>query len=273
MPKQCPYLLDLAGDHAVTCHTGPSLIARHNEVNFTWKRLLCSFGWNCKLEQCCHPESQDRQADTFVFRWANLINYAHDWTITHTLRDKFVNALERPCHESDLSGYDPDKALREAEQAKLNSYPFGLGRPGFLPLAADTFGGFGKLAWGAFEFLHSKIEGLQPSFTFTRLIQTLQIAVLRGVAEQLLRRRLALLPDEILDPVPETVSNVRWAPSLLVSAPRASSSMPRADSPPVNFTPVTPSPVSGPLILPASSAPDSSPPFRTPLFSPSPSDS
>ena len=58
-----------------------------------------------------------------------------------------MNALERPCHESDLSGYNPDKALLEAEQAKLNSVTLEHGRPGFLPLAAGTFGEFGPLAW------------------------------------------------------------------------------------------------------------------------------
>ena len=253
VPKQCSGTLDSFGDHAVTCHTGPSLIARHNEVNFTWYNLLRSFGWNCRLEQRCDPESHDRQADTFVYRWVNLINYAHDWTITHTLRERFVNALERPCHESDLSGYNPDKALLEAEQAKLNSVTLERGRPGFLPLAADTFGGFGPLAWDAFKLLHKKIVGLQPSFTFTRLIQVLQTSVLRGVAEQLLRRRLAIVPDEILDPVPETVSNVRWAPSLLVSAPRVSLPCSRDDSLSADFVSVTPSPAPRPLILPASS--------------------
>jgi len=256
-PKQCLYPLESAGDHAVVCHTGPSLIARHNHVNWIWYSLLCTYGFDCKLEQRCNPSSQDRQADTLVYRWHNLTDYAHDWTITHVLRDRYVEALDRPCRQADpTSVCDPDLALIEAEQAKLSSVNLGPEHPAFLPLAADTFGGFGSLAWEAFKYLHSRIKAFQPSFTFTKLVQVLQIAVLRGVADQLLRRKVALSPEDNLVPAPKSLTFAQWKPVFSCDVPPA----PPNSVATVSFpSSPSPSPAPRPLILPASKSPSSNP--------------
>ena len=61
----------------------------------------------------------------------------------------------------------------------------------FVPLAADTFGGFGDSASDAISKVaaHARLcRGEDFELTRTRLVQRLQVAVMRGVARQLLRR-------------------------------------------------------------------------------------
>ena len=60
----------------------------------------------------------------------------------------------------------------------------------FLPLAADTFGGFGPLAEEAIFKVakHARLRRGVAALTASQLFQRLQFAVLRGVARQVLRR-------------------------------------------------------------------------------------
>ena len=55
-------------------------------------------------------------------------------------------------------------------------------------MAADTFGGFGKDAIKAMKILHDKMAASDKAFPFSRVVQIFQVAVLRGVVNQLIRR-------------------------------------------------------------------------------------
>jgi len=60
----------------------------------------------------------------------------------------------------------------------------------FMPLAADTFGGFGVLAEEAMCKAAREAQLLRGgnALSCTQLRQRMQVAVMRGVARQLLRR-------------------------------------------------------------------------------------
>ena len=108
-PKQCSHNLDPAGDHAVGCHVGPSLIARHDHVKLFWKKLIELHGWKCTLEPKI-DESRFRPADVLVNYWSNLRDGAHDWVIVHPLSDSALNELR-----TGLANLDPHNPLSYAE--------------------------------------------------------------------------------------------------------------------------------------------------------------
>ena len=61
--KQCNKPLDPWGDHAVTCPTGPSRIARHDLLNITWLASLKTAGFHARAEVKVDPDTQRRAAD------------------------------------------------------------------------------------------------------------------------------------------------------------------------------------------------------------------
>ena len=87
---------------------------------------------------------------------------------------------------------DPAAILGDSETNK-NSYAAAVCKEAgidFLPLAADTFGGFGAQAEEALHEVSKNAKLLRGASapTATQLRQRLQVAVMRGVARQLLRR-------------------------------------------------------------------------------------
>ena len=101
--------------------------------------------------------------------------------ITHTLQKSSIAR----------STLDPSGPLLDAEANKVsyaNSVCVANGID-FLPLAADTFGGFGEQAEAAMREVTKNAQLLRgDSLPPTHLRQRLQFAILRGVARQLLRR-------------------------------------------------------------------------------------
>ena len=61
-----------------------------------------------------------------------------------------------------------------------------------MPLAADTYGGFGTEADLALRKVvkHARLFQGESAITATQLRQKLQLAVMRGLARQLLRRQM-----------------------------------------------------------------------------------
>ena len=181
--------MDALGDHAVTCKCGPSRIARHDAVNNTWAFALKGAGLSVKTEVFTDPGTMRRSADTLVDRWEYGRSAAHDWVVSHTLqrtaiapdggRGKNVNfALEQAERKKD------SYAKRVCETRGLD----------FIPLAMDTFGGVGEGTKKAISVAvaHARLHRGNTLYdrTLTRraLLQRLQVAVMRGVARQLLRR-------------------------------------------------------------------------------------
>lgn len=184
-PK-CGKPLDSFGDHAVTCSCGPSRIARHDAVNHMWAFILKAFGFACRLEVMTDPVSQHRAADTHVSDWRSGADAAHDWIVTHLLRP------ENLAHPK-----EPNRAVTQAEADKV-SYARTRCEARhllFIPMATDTFGGFGAEAEKAFTTavargkLHrGTTSEIDISCTVSSVRARVQMATMKGVARQLLRR-------------------------------------------------------------------------------------
>ncbi len=183
---RCSEQLDVFGDHAVCCPFGPSRIARHDGVNSVWAFSLKSAGFVARTEVYTDPESNRRSADTLVDSWEYGRQAAHDWVISHALQKSAL----------DSGGGEPDYAVRQAE-ARKDSYAkkrceeAGLD---FIPLAMDTFGGLGADASRAIGVAVARARIFRSSALSDRstsclgLRQRLQVAAVRGIARQLLRR-------------------------------------------------------------------------------------
>ena len=184
---KCQKEMDIMGDHSVMCPHGPSRTARHDGVNRVWAATLKSAGLAVKVEVFTEPDSMRRSADTLVDGWEYGKSAAHDWTVGHV--------LQRAALEANRSK-NPDFVVNQAEShkdsyAKQRCLSRGLE---FVPLAMDTFGGMGSAARKAVNVAvsHARIFRGNALYdrTLTRrmLAQRLQVAVMRGVARQLLRR-------------------------------------------------------------------------------------
>ena len=181
---RCPEVLDPSGDHAVMCASGPSRISRHDAVNQTWAHALKGAGFHVAVEVHVDPDSQRRSADTLADNWDHGRQCAHDWVVTHALQKEAVTR-KTP---------DPDTALKHAEAYK-NSYAKQRCEErgvDFLPLAIDTFGGFGELAQQAIRKAANGARLMRNedcALSRSRLLQRLQVSAMMGVARQLLRRQ------------------------------------------------------------------------------------
>lgn len=189
----CGEPLDLLGDHAVLCGHGPSRTARHDAVNEKWATQLRAFGFHVKMEVRTDPETKRRAADTWVENWKEGRGAAHDWVITHVWQKE---AEER-------GKTDPNWALEKAEAYKELGAKEDVERRGmlFVPMAADTFGGFGVAAREAVRRAVARgriFEGnalCDRYATQNGMLQSLQVGVMRGIARQLLRRLVVLEED------------------------------------------------------------------------------
>jgi len=189
--KMCGESLDPLGDHAVMCGYGPSRTARHDAVNEKWATQLRAFGFHVQLEVRTDPETRRRSADTWVENWKEGRGAAHDWVVTHVWQKE---AEER-------GKTDPNWAVEKAEAYKELGAKEDVERRGmlFVPMAADTFGGFGVAAREAVRQAVARgriFEGNALSDRYATqkgVLQSLQVGVMRGIARQLLRR---LVPVE-----------------------------------------------------------------------------
>ena len=180
--KKCDRPLDPWGDHAVTCATGPSRIARHDLLNTTWLAAMKTAGLHARAEVQVDPDTHKRAADTFVYNWNNGNPAAHDWMVTHVLRE---GAAKHP--------HDPDWAIRDGESSKKSADKGACDRRSvdLVPLVMDTMGGFGPEATKAISKVgnHCRVMGDDdPNLKRKRLAQKLRFTAMRGVATQILRR-------------------------------------------------------------------------------------
>jgi len=182
-PKRCPAQMDPFGDQPVSCHFGPSLIARHNHVRNLWKKHLEHQHWECIPEPKL-DDSRERPADVLVRYWSNLRDCAFDWTIVHPLTGTILDSLKHGLSNIDphnpLTYCSPDLAILNVEVSKRNDHATHCKNNNIdcTPLAADTFGGFGNDALKALKILHDKMSASDKAFPFAQLIQIFQVAVL-----------------------------------------------------------------------------------------------
>ena len=146
-----------------------------------------SFRVHVSLEVRTDPESKRRAADTLAENWKEGRPAAHDWVITHIWQKEAQERGKR----------DPNWALEKAEAYKEAGAKEEVERRGmaFMPMAADTFGGFGAAAKEAVRRAVARGRIFDRHATQKGLLQSLQVGVLRGVARQLLRR-LVVMDEE-----------------------------------------------------------------------------
>lgn len=182
---KCGEDADPLGDHAVCCHSGPSMVARHDNVNLVWCHALRGCGFSCQREVFTDPLTSHRSADTFVSSWKCGNSAAHDWVISHVAQ------------KAALAQKDPNWSLLHAEGYKVSAASERCAKRSiaFIPLAGDTFGGFGVEATAAAGVaasagrLYRGFAGdRDSSLTASGILQRLRVEVLKGVARQLLRR-------------------------------------------------------------------------------------
>ncbi len=149
---------------------------------------------------------------------------AHDWVVTHTLKASTLGK----------GGGDPLTFLDRVEKRKVN-YADVRCRENvldFLPLAVDTFGGFGEVASHAIDHLANELRlfrGKDAGPARQKIIQRLQVTLFRGVAYQILRRA----PNDALrtcsegsDGGVDELAASTDAPSICDSEPRLSALLP-----------------------------------------------
>ena len=140
-----------------------------------------------KMEVYTDPETMHRSADTLVDGWEFGRSAAHDWVVSHTLQKAALEAGK---------GRRPNFTLEQSERrkdsyAKRRCEMRGLD---FVPLAMDTFGGVGERAKKAISIVVANARIFRGNALYDRnvsrrgLTQRMQVAVMRGVARQLLRR-------------------------------------------------------------------------------------
>ena len=192
---KCGEEMDLMGDHSVTCKCGPSRIARHDAVNKAWAFALKGAGLAVQTEVYTDPGTLRRSADTLVNGWEHGRSAAHDWVVTHALQKTALDAAGEKKANFALEQAEVKKdsyAKRRCEERGLD----------FIPMAMDTFGGVGSAAKKAINVAvsHARIHHGNALYdrTLSRraLLQRLQVAVMRGVARQLLRRMVVGGVDE-----------------------------------------------------------------------------
>ena len=115
--------------------------------------------------------------------WAFGRRAAHDWVVTHVCQ-KLALKRQPP---------SPNLPLEIAEDRKISYARGRCERRGveFLPLVADSFGGFSPVALGAISRVAKEARlrrGRDADTTISNITQRLQVALFKGVARQLLRR-------------------------------------------------------------------------------------
>ncbi len=184
--EKCGKRLDSWGDHAVSCKVGPGVIARHNGVNLAWLLAEKAAGYTVQREQRVQCGSKKKPADTLVWGWRGADACAQDWAVVH------------PMTKSGLSSkkLDPYTAVCSAEARKRRAESAMCEDAGveFLPLAMDTFGGFGPSAAAALEVVANQMRTLkgeeeeEKGYKAKRLAQKLRVWMLKFLARQVLSR-------------------------------------------------------------------------------------
>ena len=182
----CGEQLDQWGDHAVSCKVGSGVIARHNGVNLAWMLAEKAAGYSVQREQKVVFAGKKKPADTLVCGWKGEDACAQDWAVVH------------PMTKSNMKNkrLDPNAAVERAEERKrrLEGEMCESAGVNFLPLAMDTFGGFGPSAAEALGVVADQLRTVKgededdKEFRAKRIAQKLRIVMLRYVARQILSR-------------------------------------------------------------------------------------
>ena len=181
------------GDHAVSCGYGGERIAKHNHV----RDALHQSGMQAHLGAQKEPDgllpgSDDRPADILLPLWTNGKDTALDVTVVNPMR---ADLVERGAREAGA-------AVQHAFTAKMAKYDERCAREGivFLPLAADTFGGWHEVAIEVFKRMGQQVArqvGREEEEAIRQLRQRLGILLMRDNVAMLASRAPTLPPAEV----------------------------------------------------------------------------
>ena len=154
-------------------------------------------GYTVQREQKVVFGGKKKPADTLVWGWKGEDACAQDWAVVHQLTKISMKNKK-------LSPYS---AVEKAEERKrrLEGEMCESAGVAFLPLAMDTFGGFGPSAAEALGVVADQLRTVKGEdeddreYRAKRIAQKLRIVMLRYVARQILSRSNVGRTEEIQD--------------------------------------------------------------------------
>ena len=180
----CQRHSDKLGDHALNCGYSGERISRHNMLRDAIFEVAAAAALSpVKEGRFLLPGADRRPADVFIRGWEGGQDAALDVTVTNPLKDETrAGAAATPGHGANVA-YERKMGL-SAEQCRAQGIVF-------LPLAAETFGGWHEVAAAQVKKLASALarhngqeEGEAISHTWSRLGVLLQ----RGNAAMMANR-------------------------------------------------------------------------------------
>ena len=202
--RACDTVMDIYGDHALTCACWGDRTKRHNMIRNVGVRLATSAGWRPEPEKAgllrprpvtevgtsmggfdSSPEAR-RPADIYIPRWDLGGSAALDFAVTSGLRN---DMLLRSANDGSacLSIYENYKItyLKTAETCAENGITF-------VPMVIEAYsGGWGPAAtkvWRRLGRAISLISGESSAVEALRVKQNLGLAIKRKTARAVLRR-------------------------------------------------------------------------------------
>ena len=202
---RCTTVMDIYGDHALTCMVGGDRTKRHNMIRNVVVRLATSAGWRPEPEKTdllrsvstvggdistsgeeARPEAR-RPADIFVPRWDLGGSAALDFAVTSGLR---TDVLEQTASQGGLpclTAYEDYKSsyLNTSQICAENGITF-------VPMIIEAHsGGWGPAAtkvWSRLSRAISLVSGEPAAVEALRLKQNLGLTLQRETARAILRR-------------------------------------------------------------------------------------
>ena len=185
--RRCPYcksaILDIFGDHAVSCHGRGDIISRHDRVRDTTMTACPSANLSPVCEQKhLLPENNSRPGDVYFPSFIAGQPAALDVTITSPLQASLISDAAGTC------GF----ALTLAEDRKIGHYYEKCSDMGihFIPLALENSGGLSETRKTLKRIaLLSDNRGFQPSglsVAFSSLAQVVSKSTICGSATMLI---------------------------------------------------------------------------------------
>ena len=196
-PGPCPACLrmsDIYGDHALCCGSGGERISRHNALRDAIFETAVAAGLGPTKEgRFLLPGTDRRPADVFVPHWTGGLDAAMDVTVVTPLQQATMPG----------AATTPGFALDHAYGIKVRGAEEQCRAQGiaFLPLAAETFGGWHSVADREVRKLGSALArhtGQEEGEAISHLWGRLGVLLQRGNAA-LLGNRVPALPEARVD--------------------------------------------------------------------------
>jgi hypothetical protein len=189
--KVCPAcnksILDDWGIHAVMCAKYGDRISKHDHVRDIFLHYLRMGALSSRKvireAKGLITNKKDKPADIFVTNWSGGRKMALDVTIVNPQRNDLVDASAAEAGVGAAEG-ERVKMTKCAEKCKKHGFEF-------IPLAFETFGGYGKMAIPVVKTIISQAAdrtGMTRSAVAIQMRQRISLAIMRANANMILTR-------------------------------------------------------------------------------------